>query len=177
MDPTNQEPELTPFLNLHLSLLCPNLPLRPPRLTPRHPHRPRPFLSPTQAMPRVAPPEGSWDSLDPLALTVIREYKGKQQKDANSEFSKEAQQFATLGYTVTSQSWAQGQWGCGAWLIALLCILLVGLGLLIIAYMVYRQARRDAHRYLHAQGLDPVGVASWTAFKAASVSLGSVTDL
>ncbi len=73
---------------------------------------------------------------DPLALTVIREYKGKQQKDANSEFAKEAQQFAALGYTVTSQSWAQGQWGCGAWLIALLCILLVGLGLLIIAYMV-----------------------------------------
>jgi hypothetical protein len=73
---------------------------------------------------------------DPLALTVLREYKGKQQKDANSEFAKEAQQFAAIGYTVTSQSWAQGQWGCGAWLIALLCILLVGLGLLIIAYMV-----------------------------------------
>ena len=71
-----------------------------------------------------------------LALTVVRVYKGKQQKDANGEFTKEAQQFSALGYTVTSQSWAQGQWGCGAWLVALFCILLVGLGLLILAYML-----------------------------------------
>jgi len=73
---------------------------------------------------------------DPLPLTVVREYKGKQQKDANGEFTREAQQFSALGYTVTSQSWAQGQWGCGAWLVALFCILLVGLGLLILAYML-----------------------------------------
>jgi len=73
---------------------------------------------------------------DPLPLTVVRVYKGKQQKDANGEFTKEAQQFSALGYTVTSQSWAQGQWGCGAWLVALFCILLVGLGLLILAYML-----------------------------------------
>jgi hypothetical protein len=73
---------------------------------------------------------------DPLPLTVIREYKGKQQKDANGEFAKEAQQFYALGYIVTSQSWAQGQWGCGAWLLALLAILLVGLGLLILAFML-----------------------------------------
>ena len=73
---------------------------------------------------------------DPLPLTVVREYKGKQQKDANGEFTREAQQFSALGYTVMSQSWAQGQWGCGAWLVALFCILLVGLGLLILAYML-----------------------------------------
>ncbi len=73
---------------------------------------------------------------DPLSLTVVREYKGKQQKDANSRFSEEAQQFAALGYSVSSQSWAQGQWGCGAWLVALICVLLVGLGLLILAYML-----------------------------------------
>jgi hypothetical protein len=73
---------------------------------------------------------------DPLPLTVVREYKGKQQKDANGEFTREAQQFSALGYMVTSQSWAQGQWGCGAWLVALFCILLVGLGLLILAYML-----------------------------------------
>jgi len=73
---------------------------------------------------------------DPLPLTVVRVYKGKQQKDANGEFTREAQQFSALGYTVTSQSWAQGQWGCGAWLVALFCILLVGLGLLILAYML-----------------------------------------
>jgi hypothetical protein len=73
---------------------------------------------------------------DPLPLTVVREYKGKQQKDANGEFTKEAQEFSAFGYMVTSQSWAQGQWGCGAWLVALFCILLVGLGLLILAYML-----------------------------------------
>jgi hypothetical protein len=73
---------------------------------------------------------------DPLPLTVVREYIGKQQKDANSRFSEEAQQFAVIGYSVSSQSWAQGQWGCGAWLVALVCILFVGLGLLILAYML-----------------------------------------
>ena len=48
---------------------------------------------------------------DPLPLTIVREYKGKQQKDANGEFTKEAQEFSALGYMVTSQSAGPGSMG------------------------------------------------------------------
>jgi hypothetical protein len=40
-----------------------------------------------------------------------------------------------VGYRAAGQSWAQGQWGCGAWLFALLlCIVLVGF--LVFIYML-----------------------------------------
>jgi hypothetical protein len=68
--------------------------------------------------------------------TIVRTYKGKQQADANHEFAKEAEKLSRDYYYPTTQSWAQGQWGCGAWLIAVACILLVGFGLLVIAYML-----------------------------------------
>jgi hypothetical protein len=69
-------------------------------------------------------------------LTIVRVYKGKQQADANPAFAADAAQLANQGYFPSTQSWAQGQWGCGAWLIAALFILLLGFGLLIIAYML-----------------------------------------
>ena len=73
---------------------------------------------------------------DPLPLSIVREYKGKQQKDANSEFAKEAAQFAALGYVVTSQSWAPGQWGCGAFLVAIV-LFIVLVGILVFLYMLF----------------------------------------
>ena len=72
---------------------------------------------------------------DPLPLTIVRVYKGGQQRDANRAFARDAEDLAPLGYVVTSQSWAQGQWGCGAWLFALLlCVLLIGI--LVFLYML-----------------------------------------
>ena len=68
--------------------------------------------------------------------TIVRTYKGKQQADANKDFAKDAARLSREHYFPTTQSWAQGQWGCGAWLIAVACILLIGFGLLIIAYML-----------------------------------------
>ena len=68
--------------------------------------------------------------------TIVRTYKGKQQADVNKEFAKDAEHLAREYYFPTTQSWAQGQWGCGAWLVAVVCILLIGFGLLIIAYML-----------------------------------------
>jgi hypothetical protein len=68
--------------------------------------------------------------------TIVRVYKGKQQVDANPAFAQDAASLANQGYFPSTQSWAQGQWGCGAWLIAALFILLFGFGLLIIAYML-----------------------------------------
>src|SRR5450759_2518927 len=68
--------------------------------------------------------------------TIVRVYKGKQQADTTKEFARDAEKLAKQHYYPSSQSWAQGQWGCGAWAVAVLCILLIGFGLLIIAYML-----------------------------------------
>jgi hypothetical protein len=67
--------------------------------------------------------------------TIVRIYRGRQQADAITAFQADATELAKHGYTPTTQSWAQGQWGCGAFLVALLlCILLIGF--LIFIYML-----------------------------------------
>jgi hypothetical protein len=59
--------------------------------------------------------------------TIVRVYHGAQQSDAVRDFQRDAAALAQGGYQPTSQSWAQGQWGCGAFLIALLlCLVLIG---------------------------------------------------
>ena len=77
--------------------------------------------------------EGHPDDLN--RPVIIRTYKGKNQADAVQAFQAEAAVLAKRGYYPTSQSWAQGSYGCGAFLIALLlCIVLVGI--LIFIYML-----------------------------------------
>ena len=67
--------------------------------------------------------------------TVARAYKGKQQADANGLFVIEARGLAARGYVPTTQSWAAGRWGNGAWLTALvLCLVVVGF--LALVYML-----------------------------------------
>ncbi len=67
--------------------------------------------------------------------TLVRVYHGKQQADTASSLQHETDVLGRFGYQPSSQSWAQGQWGCGAWLAALvLCILLIGL--LVFIYML-----------------------------------------
>ena len=68
-------------------------------------------------------------------MTVIRTYKGKQQQDAIVHFQSEAALFSALNYQVTAQSWAQGQWGCGAFLVAVLLFLIL-IGILVFIYML-----------------------------------------
>jgi uncharacterized membrane protein len=66
---------------------------------------------------------------------IVRTYQGKQQADAVVLFEADAVNLAVDGYSPTTQSWAQGQWGCGAFLVALLlCIVLVGF--LVFIYML-----------------------------------------
>jgi hypothetical protein len=66
---------------------------------------------------------------------IVRTYQGKQQADAVVLFEADAVNLAVDGYSPTTQSWAQGQWGCGAFLGALvLCIVLVGI--LVFIYML-----------------------------------------
>jgi hypothetical protein len=66
---------------------------------------------------------------------IVRTYKGKQQADAVAWFEADAADLAMDGYSPTTQSWAEGQWGCGAFLVALLlCIIFVGI--LVFIYML-----------------------------------------
>jgi uncharacterized membrane protein len=80
--------------------------------------------------------EPHWDDDPaPQPATLIRLYVGKQQEDAAAAFQVEAARLAAQGYYPVGQSWAAGQWGCGAWLFALvLCIFLIGI--LVFIYML-----------------------------------------
>ena len=65
---------------------------------------------------------------------VIKTYKGSQAA-ATAAFQADAADMAAQGYFPTSQSWAPGTWGCGAFVGALfLCVVLVGI--LIFVYML-----------------------------------------
>jgi hypothetical protein len=67
--------------------------------------------------------------------TLIRTYRGRQQHDAVEAFRRDAEQLAAVGYAPTSQSWAPGQWGWGAFLVAVL-LFLVLIGILVFIYML-----------------------------------------
>jgi uncharacterized membrane protein len=67
--------------------------------------------------------------------TLIRRYKGAQQADALAAFEQDARELAKQGYEPVGQSWAEGQWGAAALLIALV-LLVVLVGLLILMYML-----------------------------------------
>jgi hypothetical protein len=70
---------------------------------------------------------------DPPA--IVRTYGGKQLSDAAAAFHHDAVELAKFGYTPSTQSWAQGQWGAGAFVVALLlCIILIGI--LVFIYML-----------------------------------------
>jgi len=66
---------------------------------------------------------------------LVRTYRAKTQDQAAMAFQADAAALAVRGYYPTSQSWAAGQYGCGAFLLALLlCVLLVGI--LVFIYMI-----------------------------------------
>jgi hypothetical protein len=66
---------------------------------------------------------------------LVRSYAAHQQSDAITAFQADASALTSIGYEPVSQSWAEGQWGGGAWLVALaLCLIVIGL--LVFAYML-----------------------------------------
>ena len=68
------------------------------------------------------------------ATLMIKTYRGTQAQ-ATAAFLADAQRMAAQGFVPTSQSWAEGSYGCGSFLIALvLCLLLIGI--LIFVYML-----------------------------------------
>jgi hypothetical protein len=66
-------------------------------------------------------------------LTIVKTYRGNQ-NEATRLFQSDAATLATEGYFPISQSWAEGSWGCGAFIVALLlCFILIGI--LVFVYM------------------------------------------
>ena len=79
-----------------------------------------------------APPA---DAVQPMAPTVIRMYRGRQ-REAAAAFARDAEALARSGYGPVAQSWAGGEWGCGAYLLGVLLIIAFGIGLLILGYLL-----------------------------------------
>src|ERR1700678_2937078 len=67
---------------------------------------------------------------------VVKTYKGRQ-KVANAKFQKDAAKMAEQGYYPTTQAWAEGAYGCGDFIVALLlCFILVGIIIFILMIVV-----------------------------------------
>jgi hypothetical protein len=66
---------------------------------------------------------------------IVRTYKWSSQSGAAAAFQRDAAKLAKEGYFPTSQSWAQGSWGCGAFIVALI-LAFVLIGILIFIYML-----------------------------------------
>ena len=90
---------------------------------------------------------------EPLEQTIVRTYKGKQQADTLRDFNREAPLLAQAGYEPTSQSWAPGQWGAGAFIVALLlCFLLVGIFIFLYLLIVRPEGTQSVTFGRHASG-------------------------
>ena len=65
---------------------------------------------------------------------VVKTYKGRHAQ-ATAAFQADAAIMAAQGYVPLSQSWAEGAYGCGSFLVALiLCVVLIGI--VIFIYML-----------------------------------------
>jgi hypothetical protein len=65
---------------------------------------------------------------------LIKAYKGKQ-SEAASQFRADSIEMAAQGYFPKWQSWAPGEWPKEAYVVAVLLILLFGVGILALAYL------------------------------------------
>jgi hypothetical protein len=92
--------------------------------------------------------------------TIIRTYRGAQQGDTITAFQGDAAELARYGYSPTTQSWAQGQWGAGAWIVALLlCIVVIGLPVFVFMLIVKPDGSLTVTYTRNATGAAPVATA------------------
>lgn len=104
---------------------------------------------------------------------IVRVYRGSQQADVNRKFQEEAGRLGHVGYEPSTQSWAQGQWGCGAWLFALLaCIVVVGL--LVFLYMLIVKPEGTLTVTFVYRGLTAAGTAGATTAQSAAQPAAAV---
>jgi hypothetical protein len=69
------------------------------------------------------------------ASLLIKGYEGKQ-REVTARLQSESIEMATLGYFPTWQNWSPGEWSREAYVVAVLLILLFGMGILILAYLL-----------------------------------------
>ena len=78
-------------------------------------------------------------TLEAIALArtpvLVRTYRGDSQADTDATFRVEAEVLGRHGYVPTSQSWSPGQWGCSAFVVAVLLFWLL-IGILILFYLL-----------------------------------------
>jgi hypothetical protein len=67
-------------------------------------------------------------------MTITRRYSGSYQ-EASATFESDKQELAKQYWAAISQNYVPGQWGCGAWVVAFV-LLVVLIGILVIAYMI-----------------------------------------
>jgi hypothetical protein len=65
---------------------------------------------------------------------LVRTYRGRQQSEAIASYVNDAETLAQRGYEPAGQSWGDGQWDGGFFLIALV-LSLFGIGLILLVYM------------------------------------------
>jgi len=65
---------------------------------------------------------------------IVKTYKGKQD-EANAAFQADAGVMAAQGYFPVLQTWAPGSWGCGAFVVATLLVIIL-VGILVFIYML-----------------------------------------
>jgi hypothetical protein len=65
---------------------------------------------------------------------LVRTYRGHQQSEAMASYVRDAEALAQRGYSPAGQSWGDGQWDGGFFLIGLI-LSLFGIGLILLAYM------------------------------------------
>jgi hypothetical protein len=65
---------------------------------------------------------------------LVRTYRAHQQSEAIASYARDAETLAQRGYEPAGQSWGDGQWDGGFFLIALV-LSLFGIGLILLAYM------------------------------------------
>jgi hypothetical protein len=75
------------------------------------------------------------ESADTPPSILIKTYTGKQ-GEATALFQADSIEMAAKGYFPTWQSWAPGEWTREAYVIAVLLILLFGMGIFRLAYLV-----------------------------------------
>jgi hypothetical protein len=65
---------------------------------------------------------------------TVRTYRGHQQSEAIASYVRDAETLAQRGYAPVGQSWGDGQWDGGYFILALI-LSLFGIGLIVLAYM------------------------------------------
>ena len=79
------------------------------------------------------PPAGAHVADNPP--TIVRTYTARNQADAAVVFQRDAIHLSLRGYVPTAQSWEQGSWGAGAFVIALLLMIFL-VGILVFLYLL-----------------------------------------